>query len=284
MIYEKRFKLTKENYHGLEANINYWSASQVKSFLDCEARTMAEISGEYEQPKSDALMVGSYVDAAFESDRAFRAFRLEHEDELYRKDGKLRAEYVKADEMIKRAKSDATFMRFMQGRHQVVMKAELFGVPFKAKFDVLRDSYKVDDKRIVDLKTCRDFKPVYKEGQGRVDFATAWNWPLQMAIYQAVYEKTHGQKLPTYLACISKEDPPDIAIVHVPQEQLDAELDFLAEKMERFKAVKAGIIEPERCENCRWCRMTKKLTEPVRLDWFNENSYVRDAIDSFMNG
>lgn len=268
MIYENRFKLTKDNYHGLEANINYWSASQVKSFLDCEARTMAEISGEYERPKSDALMIGSYVDAAFESDKAFRQFRSEHEAELFRKDGKLRAEYVKADEMIKRAKSDPVFMRFMQGRHQVVMTATLFGVPFKAKFDVLRDNWKVDDKRIVDLKTVRDFKPVYKDGEGRLDFASAWNWPLQMAIYQTIYEKRKGQKLPCYLACITKEDPPDIAIVRIPQEQLDAEMDFLAEKMERFKAVKAGIIEPERCENCAYCRLTRKITEPLNLDWF----------------
>ena len=268
MIYEKRFKLTKDNYHGIEANINYWSASQVKSFLDCEARTIAEIAGEYERPQTEALLVGSYVDAAFESDKAFRAFRLEHESELFRKDGKLRAEYVKADEMIKRAKSDPVFMRFMQGRHQVVMTATLFGVPFKAKFDVLRDNWKVDDKRIVDLKTVRDFKPVYKDGEGRLDFASAWNWPLQLAIYQAIYEKKRGQKLPTYLACITKEDPPDIAVVHVPQEQLDAEMDFLAEKMERFKAVKAGIIEPERCENCAYCRLTRKITEPLNLDWF----------------
>ena len=268
MIYEKRFKLTKDNYHGIEANINYWSASQVKSFLDCEARTIAEIAGEYERPQTEALLVGSYVDAAFESDKAFRAFRLEHESELFRKDGKLRAEYVKADEMIKRAKSDPVFMRFMQGRHQVVMTATLFGVPFKAKFDVLRDNWKVDDKRIVDLKTVRDFKPMYREGEGRLDFASYWRWPTQMALYQAIYEKRKGQKLPCYLAVITKEDPPDIAIVRIPQEQLDAEMDFLAEKMERFKAVKAGIIEPERCEKCAWCRLTRKITEPLDLDWF----------------
>lgn len=268
MIYEKRFRLNKDNYHSREANLQYWSASLVKEFLSCEARAYAELVGEYERPKTEALMVGSYVDAAFESDKAFRQFRVENETELFRKDGKLRAEYVKAEEMIKRAKSDSVFMRFMQGRHQVVMTATLFGVPFKAKFDVLRDNWRADDKRIVDLKTVRDFKPVYKEGEGRLDFASAWNWPLQMAIYQAIYEKRKGQKLPTYLACITKEDPPDIAVVHVPQEQLDAELDFLAEKMERFKAVKAGIVEPERCENCAYCRLTKKITEPLNLDWF----------------
>lgn len=269
MIYEKRFKLTRDNYHGIEANLNYWSASFVKEMLSCESRAMAELSGEYERPKTEALMVGSYVDAAFESSGAFNRFRAEHKDDIQRKDGKLRAEYAKADEMIKRAKSDPTFMRFMQGRHQVVMTATLFGVPFKARFDVLRDSWKVDDKRIVDLKTVRDFKPQYKPGEGLLNFASAWNWPLQMAIYQAIYEKRKGQKLPVYLACISKEDPPDIAVVRIPQEQIDAEMDFLTEKMERFKAVRSGIIEPERCENCAWCRMSKKLNGPIDLDMFS---------------
>lgn len=269
MIYEKRFKLTRDNYHGIEANLNYWSASFVKEMLSCESRAMAELSGEYERPKTEALMVGSYVDAAFESTAAFHKFLNDYSYKIYKRGGDKKAEYVKADEMIKRAKSDPTFMRFMQGRHQVVMTATLFGVPFKARFDVLRDSWKVDDKRIVDLKTVRDFKPQYKPGEGLLNFASAWNWPLQMAIYQAIYEKRKGQKLPTYLACITKEDPPDIAVVRIPQEQLDAEMDFLAEKMERFKAIRAGIIEPERCDNCAWCRMSKKLNGPIDLDMFS---------------
>lgn len=266
MIYEKRFKLTKDNYHGREANLQYWSASLVKEFLSCEARAYAELVGDYERPKTEALLVGSYVDAAFESDKAFRRFRMENETELYRKDGKLRAEYVKADEMIKRAKSDPVFMRFMQGRHQVVMTATLFGVPFKAKFDVLRDNWKVDDKRIVDLKTVRDFKPVYKEGQGRLSFVESWLWDLQGAIYTEIYKKRKGVQLPFFLNCITKEDPPDIAIIRVPQHQLDANIDFLAEKMPRFIAIKAGIIEPDRCENCAYCRATRKLTRPLTLD------------------
>lgn len=266
MIYEKRFKLNRDNYHSLESNVRYWSASLVKEFLACESRAMAILSGEYERPQTEALMVGSYVDAAFESESAFRRFRSEHKDDLYRKDGKLRAEYVKADEMIRRAKSDPVFMRFMQGRHQVVMTATLFGVPFKCRYDVLRDSWKVDDKRIVDLKTIKDTEPLYRQGEGRLNFVEYWRYDIQMALYQLIYEKNKGVKLPVYLNCITKQDPPDILIINIPQPQLDACIEFLAEKMERFKAVKAGIVEPERCENCAWCRMTRKLTAPITLD------------------
>lgn len=39
--------LTNENYFAPESSQSYMSVSQFKSFLDCEARTMAELNGEY---------------------------------------------------------------------------------------------------------------------------------------------------------------------------------------------------------------------------------------------
>lgn len=256
----KRFKLTAANYHSIEANNAYLSASVVKSFLDCPARTVAELNGEYERPKSDALLVGSYVDAAFESKKAFGIFKSEH-PELFKKDGSLKAEYVKADAMIQRAKSDKTFMEYMRGRHQAIKTATLWGVPFKAKFDVLK-TRGAGEHRIVDLKTVRDFKPLYREGEGRLNVVDYWRWTLQMALYQ----KIEGHNLPCYLAVITKQDPPDIAIIQIPQARMDAEIDFIRTRIDYFNAIRAGVVEPERCENCAYCRATRKLTGPVSLD------------------
>lgn len=59
-------KLTNDNYFSPEASREYFSVSQYKTFLDCPARAMAEIRGEYKQPMTTALLVGSYVDAYFE--------------------------------------------------------------------------------------------------------------------------------------------------------------------------------------------------------------------------
>ena len=87
-----------------------------------------------------------------------------------------------------------------------------------------------------------------------------------MAIYQAL----DGNSLPCYLAVITKEDPPDIDVVQIPQYMLDAEMDILAEKMPYFDAIKQGVIEPERCESCAYCRATKKLTAPKQLSEFYE--------------
>ena len=110
---------------------------------------------------------------------------------------------------------------------------------------------------------------MYKPSQGKVTFAEYWNWPLQMAIYQTV----EGNNLPTYLAVITKENPVDLAVIEIPQHYLDAELDVLAEKLPYFDAIKQGVIEPERCGKCAFCRETKKLTGAISLDDLSEFSW-----------
>ena len=254
-------QLNEMNYFSHEADMAYFSASQIKSFKKCEAATMAELNGLYRREMSQALMVGQYVDAALTGDLdEWCGAR----PEIRKRDGSLRAEFLQASEMVGRANRDPLFMDYMEGDHQTILTAPLFGVPFKAKFDVLGAD------RIVDLKTVRDFSPVYLPGQGRVDFATAWDWPLQMAIYQRIYEQVEGVRLPCYLAVITKETPPDIRIVQIEQERMDAELAWLEQVLPRYEAIKAGIIEPERCGHCAYCRETHKLTGPVKLGEYDE--------------
>lgn len=252
-------QLTPENYFSLEADREYWSASQVKSFLSCPARAMAELNGVYKRPPSQALLIGSFVDAAFEG--TLEAFKEAHPEILNKRTGALKAEFQKAEEMIARAQQDELFMDYMDGEKQRIFTGEIGGLPFKGKFDVYRAG-----ERIVDLKTAKDLQPMYKPGEGRLSFADYWNWPLQMAIYQAL----EGNRLPCYLAVITKEDPPDIALVEIEQEKLDAEMDFLLERLPYFDAIKQGIVEPERCENCDWCRMSRKLTAPRPLESYIE--------------
>ena len=275
------FKLTDATYHSIEANMKYFSASQVKQFYSCEARAMAMIEGRYVPEETTSLIVGSYVDAYFNSKRSgdgkgeisgseFDEFIGKNSKKILNsRTGELKSDFKLAEQMIERAESDPVFMQYLQGRKQVIMTATLFGVPFKVKYDVLRDNYRSMDRRIVDLKTVRDFKPLYREGEGRLSFVEYWRYDLQLAIYQAVYEHRKGIKLPMYLACVTKENPPDIGLFHVPQEQLDMQMKLLESDMERFKLVKAGVIEPHRCENCAYCRATRKLTGPMSLDEFN---------------
>lgn len=244
-------KLTAENYYSLEADREYFSASQIKSFLDCPARTVAELNGEYEPPTTTALMVGAYVDAFFSGE--LPEFQEAHPEVFNIRTGALKSEYARAEQMIARAMKDDVFKSFLTGRCQTIMTGEIDGFPFKAKMD-----FYVPGERIVDLKTVKDLAPVYKPGQGRLNYAQAWNWPLQMAIYQEL----EGYKLPCYLAVITKEDPPTLDLVQIPQEQLDAELEYLKLKLPYFDALKRGYIEPERCESCAYCRESRVITGP----------------------
>ena len=260
-------QLNEQNYFSKEADRAYFSASQVKSFKKCEAMTMAELNGEYERPMSQALLQGQFVDAALTGD--YGEWVLAH-PEVAKRDGNLKAEFMLCQEMVNRAIRDPLFMDFMDGDHQTILTADLFGVPFKAKFDVLGAD------RIVDLKTVRDFSPVYMPGQGRVDFATAWDWPLQMAIYQRIYEQVSGIRLPCFLAVITKETPPDIRIVQIEQERMDADMAWLEQVLPRYEAVKSGAIDPERCEGCAWCRQSRVLMGPELLGDMEEGGNINE--------
>ena len=258
-----KFRLTKSTYYTDEANDRYWSASFVKGMLDCPARTLAELRGEYERPESDALLIGSYVDAYFSGAKEFDKFVTEHPQIYNSRTGELKSGFKQADAMIRRAENEDGFMEYLHGRRQRIFTGEIAGIPFKCKLDFITKN------RIVDLKTVKDFEPQYKEGQGRVDFATAWNWPLQMAIYQEIVRQNIGEKLPTFLACITKQDPPDLAVIGLNQEVLDAELAVLKAELPLLEAMRLGAVEAPRCNHCAYCRQSRTINRPMSLSEFN---------------
>ena len=55
--------LTPENYFSPEADREYMSVSQYKSFLKCEAAAYAELTGEWQREEKEAFLVGHYVHA-----------------------------------------------------------------------------------------------------------------------------------------------------------------------------------------------------------------------------
>lgn len=253
-------QLNKDNYHSQQANRDYWSASQVKAFLKCESSALAQIEGEHDPKDTTALLVGGFIDAYVESLQAFAQFNDAH-PEIYKRDGTLRAEFYKARTMIDRIEHDSVFMDYLSGDKQTIVTGSFLGLDWKAKLDVYRPG-----ERIVDLKTVKDLDPVYVPGEGRLAYYDAWNWPLQLAIYQQLVKQTEGKELPCYLAVVTKEDPPTLDLVEIPQWRLDAEVRYLATIMPRLDAIKNGVIEPERCEHCAWCRETKVLTGPRTIE------------------
>lgn len=254
-------KLTAENYYTHEANEAYWSASFIKEMMDCPARALAELNGEYERTESTALLVGNYVDSYFEGNEPHMNFIRFHQEIFNSRTGELKRDYQKADEMIARAEQDDVFMSYLTGEKQKILVGDIDGIPFKCKLD-----FYAPGARIVDFKTVKDFDFVYRPGRGRLNFAEAWNWTLQMAIYRHI----EGNNLDCFLACVTKQDPPDLRVVMIPHEVMDAEMEVLRTKLPLFNAMRQGIVAAERCENCAYCRGTRKLTGATPLDEFDD--------------
>ncbi|WP_269079314.1 PD-(D/E)XK nuclease-like domain-containing protein [Lysinibacillus xylanilyticus] len=111
------------------------SVSQFKGAMECEARTLAEVRGEFTRPPSTALMVGSYLHAAFESNEAFAEFKELNHHSIYNSRSNKYKDYEKADDMIETIKNDEFCMFALQGEKEVIYTGELFGVEWKIKID-----------------------------------------------------------------------------------------------------------------------------------------------------
>lgn len=240
-------KLTESNYYSNESDKAYMSVSQYKSFMSCEARTMAKLNGEYEDKKSNALLFGSYVDSAIEG--TLEQFKAEN-PQIFKKNGEPYAEFVKAEDLIRLIKDNELFMKFLSGEKQVILVFELFGVWWKIKMDSF-----VRDICITDLKTAASTEGIVK-----------WRYDIQGAIYQKGVELNDLGKLPFYLAVATKEDIPDLNIFQIPQSTLDLALMEVEENLPHIIEVKTGKIAPTRCEKCDYCKKTRQ----VKIRNYNE--------------
>ena len=249
-------RLTNTNYFSTDAMRSYWSVSQFKEFNKCEACGFAQAIGEYKREETDSLLIGSYVDAFFSNEMP--TFIERHGDKMMKKNGELLAKYEHANEIIHRVTEDPLMMAYLTGEKQVIMSAELFGVPWKIKMDCY------NEQRIVDLKVVKDFEDIYDKGYGWRSWIEYWGYDIQGAVYQKIEQLVTGrtEPLPFYLAAVTKEKVPDIKLIQIPQHILDTALKLVEAKIERFDLIKNGFVEPIRCGKCDYCKKTKVLTAP----------------------
>jgi hypothetical protein len=82
-----------------------------------------------------------------------------------------------------------------------------------------------------------------------------------MALYTEGERIVTGRenRLEAIMVLVTKEDPPDKAIITFPDDLFYAELTKIQLNLPRIMAVKSGAVEPVRCEHCRYCRETKKV-------------------------
>ena len=276
-------KLNGKNYYSPKANQEFMSVSQFKNFQRCEAMAMAELKGEYERPKSKALLLGSFVDEMLTGTKKSQIqFVCDNFSELFQKSGKLSkldeagrlavvtdyfddvfnadnkpyAEIVQALETIERIKKQPLMMQHFKSKHQVIMTGEIAGVPFKIKMDNYKpDEFIADCKYMASLRSPNMFEPMVKY----------WGYDLQGAVYQEIVYQNTGKRLPFYLDIATKETPAHLAVAEIKQYDLDEALEKVKALAPRYQAIKNGEIQHTRCDEygCDYCTATHFITEPI---------------------
>lgn len=260
-------KITADNYYSIEADKEYMSVSQFKDWLKCEHMAHAKyVTAEYKDDDKKCFLAGNYVHSMFEGFEAHKEFLEKNKDKLHskRKPFGLLKEYSDLDNLYNCVKGDEGFMFYLDGEKEKYYTAELFGVMWKMKVDVINHQYKF----ITDLKTCKNFELSWNnETRKQEMFYELHNYYLQAAIYQAIIKIITGEKYEMYIAAITKEKSPDHELYEFKSEnaqnefykQLQIAQDYLPEIM----SIKNGDLKPERCNRCDYCKMTKKITKAI---------------------
>ena len=276
-------KLTNKNYYGAKANQEFMSVSQFKDFQRCEAMAMAKLNGEYEQPKSSALLLGSFVDEMLTGTKKTQCdFIVENRSDIFQKNSKINklddnglvvlfndyglnifnddykpyAEIVQALDTIEKIKKQPLMMKHFNSKHQVIMAGEIAGVPFKIKMDNYKPGEFISDgKYMSSLRSPNLFEPMVKY----------WGYDKQGAVYQEIVYQNTGKRLPFYLDIATKEKPAHLGVAEINQYDLDEALETVKALAPRYQAIKNGEIEPERCDeyDCNYCTETNIITEPI---------------------
>jgi len=259
--------LTEANYYSQEANQEYLSVSQYKDFCGtmkqrgCEAKAMAKLRGEWVDEVSEAMLLGSYVDAHFEG--TLDIFKAKHPELFRKKDAELYAKFQKANKTIQMLENDEGFMFYLSGEKQVILTAELFGAMWKCKLD----SY-LRNRAIVDLKYVKDINERFwvKDEGTHVSFVEWWGYDIQAAIYREIEAIcSGGERLSVYLAAADKKRTANHEIISFDEAGKDFKpiLYEVERNVPRILKLKAGEVEPVRCEQCDYCLSTKKVIKPV---------------------
>lgn len=257
-----RLELTGDNYFSDVANQQYLSVSQYKSFLSCEALTMARINGEYTQKsENEALLFGSLFHKWNEGEKEFNDFLVDHPQLFSTRGstkGQLKSTYSKVYDLIYRAEKDPVIKKALQGEKEKIFTAELFGIWWK----ICIDSYNPSLGYFADLKSMADINGRYysTDEHGYVDFISYYKYDLQMVIYSEIEKiaTNRNENLNPLLVVVTKESPPDAAIFKGFLDYKELILADVSRRIPRIIDLKNGLAQPKQCGRCEYCRLVKK--------------------------
>lgn len=266
-------ELNKENYHSIEANQEYMSATQFKGFVHefggCEAKSMAILTGKWSDPEKVSFLQGKYVHAWNEGKlEEFKESNPEIIASTGKNKGELKADFALCEKIIDKIKNDDLFMEALSGEKEKIFTANIFGIKWKCCID----SYLKNKKRFADLKILRSLNDkIWNKYLGCYENVfNSYGYFIQMAIYAEIERKARRRRkkdwYEPFIAVATKEEEPNIDIISFNSKDesygdfIEYQLNIVKDFIGRVKRVKAGKEKPRRCGFCNFCISTKKLT------------------------
>lgn len=256
--------LTRENYHD---DTTMLSASQIKTFLTCEAQFM---NPSYEDKA--AFMEGRYFETLLTGtaeDIELFHFKYPYVAPKNAPDGhinlttaagELQANFKKVVESAEAVKRQPMLMQIINNADkQVILTGEIHGEPFRMMCDLLLPKA----KSIYDLKAMKDFRKEYSERDGRyLEWWEAYNYDVQLYIYSEI-AKQNGlwtENSRYGLIAATKEKTPDVKAVLFTDALLERARDKVYAAIDRIRELRAGA-DAMPCGVCDYCKAHKVITE-----------------------
>ena len=243
------------------------SATVFKKFVACQAEALAEIKGEWTPNRDQTpLLVGNYLHSYFESEEAHERFLDKHADQVFRNKERTKQYkvYDDADKMIHTLASDRKFQDLYQGEKESIVTGRIAGVPWMGKLDCLN----LENGYFVDLKTTRELDNRYWDSRERrwVPFVLAYDYQLQMVVYRELVKQQYGIECVPLIVAITKQDPPDKAVITIPDDYMEDAMWRIKDQLPHFESVINGDENPVPCGKCDYCRGHKQLDDIISVD------------------
>lgn len=227
---------------------DHLSYSAFKAFRNCEAAAAAGWKKD-----SKAFLEGRFFEAALTGKMG--EF-LSENGECLKRDGELKAEFVKAESAANRLLEQETIFDIIQRcEKQKEVKGEIAGIPFVGYIDL----YDPETGDCYDIKYIRSFDPIWNS-KDRI--RESWHKYYGYGLQAAIYDELLGGGTRQHIIAATKETVPDIAFMCYTELALQISMTEILRDAPHYWAIAQGEKEPERCEQCEYCKLTRKLTLP----------------------
>ena len=253
-------KLTQENYFSQEADLEYMSVSQYKSFKQCSSKTIALIKSETSAEEKESYLEGHLFETLIAGD--IDLFMMQHPEMVSSRGatkGELKANFKKVVIAANKIKNQKFIMDIVNRcEKQVIMTGVINGVKVKCCADLLDK----ETGNIYDLKCMANFNETWdKENKCYIPWYYYYGYVLQMAVYQEIARQNFGKNFETHLIAATKEDIPDMDAIHFDNNLLELELKEFSNNIVYYDKIKKGTELAIPCGTCDYCKSNKKIKD-----------------------